>query len=84
MAEEEVREEEEEFDFEEWLSQGIRAMRRMKGGKLHKRHAEYRTHMRSAGKEMLVAFRSLLDEAIEQFEREPGKEDKPGAEAKTK
>jgi hypothetical protein len=67
--------EEEEFDFEDWLSEGIRAMRRMRRDKLHKRHTEYRKHMRVAGKEMLLAFRSLLDEAIEQFEGEPGKED---------
>jgi hypothetical protein len=78
VAEEEMPEE--EFDFEEWISQGIRAMKRMKRERQHKLfHVGYRKHMRAASKEALLAFRSLLDEAIEQFEREPA----PGRKGKS-
>jgi hypothetical protein len=82
MAEEEVLEEEEEFDFEDWLSQGVRAMKRMKWGKRRKHvQAKHKEHMRAASKEVLLAFRSLLDEAIEQFEPEPTRKGKPDEEA---
>lgn len=66
---------EEEFDFEEWLSQGIRAMKRAKKSPWQKRHKVYKKHMQAASKEVLMAFRSLVDEVIEQFEEE--EEDKP-------
>jgi hypothetical protein len=61
----------EEFVFEEWLRDGVKGMRdkfesQMTGkGRRRFDASEFRTHMRNARKEQLLAFRSLLDSAID-------------------
>ncbi len=59
-----------EFRFDDWLSEGIH------GIKTRRRHVmksilpqEFGKHVRAARKEMLLAVRSLVDEAIEQTEK---------------
>ena len=62
--------EEKAFVFEDWLSEGIKGMRES----LKRRRREpsaFRRHLRSACKEVLLAARSVLDEAIEVLETEP-------------
>lgn len=66
-------EEAKEFVFEDWLAEGIRAckarFRRGLGKELLPE--EFRTHLRAARKEMLLAVRSLIDAAIERTEEKP-------------
>jgi hypothetical protein len=69
MAEEKTQEEVEEFDFEEWLDKGMRGLRRKMRHKIVPEG--FKTHMRAARKEMLLAWRSLLDDAIARLEEEP-------------
>ena len=63
--------EEKTFVFEDWLSDGIKGMRENLKQKRHRDSSTFRGHMRSAGKEMLLATRSLFDKAIECLENEP-------------
>ena len=65
---------EREFVFEDWLSEGIKGLRE-KHRRMHKRLVpeEFCTHLKAAKKETLLAFRSLVDEAIERTEPETHK-----------
>lgn len=62
----------EEFDLEKWLKEGYRGLRQT----LKRRRApalvpeEFWQHSRAARKEMLLAVRSLLDDAIKNLEKE--------------
>jgi trimethylamine:corrinoid methyltransferase-like protein len=65
---------EKEFVFEDWLAEGIRAMRAKARERKHRVvPEEFCTHMRAARKEFLLAFRSLIDEAVKETEPEPPK-----------
>lgn len=59
-----------EFRFDDWLSEGIHGIkaqrRRVMKSILPK---EFGRHVRAARKEMLLAVRSLVDEAIEHTEK---------------
>jgi hypothetical protein len=73
----------EEFVFEDWLRDGFRGVRskfeqRIKSEDLSFDTSEFRQHMRNAGKEQLLAVRSLLDSAIDWLDK---KEDSPKQEA---
>jgi hypothetical protein len=60
----------EEFHVTDWLADGIRGMRhklRAPGGE----QGPVRTHLHNAQREVLLAMRSLLDEAIERTEAQP-------------
>jgi len=63
--------EEKTFVFEDWLADGIKGMKENLRQKRHRESSTFRRHMRSAGKEMLLATRSLFDKAIEYLENEP-------------
>lgn len=63
--------EEKAFAFEDWLSDGIRGMREGLKRKKRREPSAFRTHLRSAVKEVLLAARSVLDEAVESLEAEP-------------
>jgi hypothetical protein len=68
-----VNEEAKEFVFEDWLAEGIRAFKagfRKATGKEFLPE-EFRAHLRTARKEMLLAVRSLIDAAIERTEEKP-------------
>jgi hypothetical protein len=55
-----------EFDFEEWLRDGVAGMRRkLKRQKREFNTSEFRTHMRNARREQLLALRSLIDSGLE-------------------
>ena len=72
MDEEKTRTEGKEFDLEDWLEEGIEGLRRrMKRKRLQIFPEEFKKHTRAARKEMLLAVRSLLDQAIEEVEKEP-------------
>lgn len=61
----------EDFVLEDWLQEGLRGLRIMRKDRerrLRKATGEYRKHLKTAGKETLMAMRSLLDAAIEEFE----------------
>jgi hypothetical protein len=63
----------EEFIFEDWLRDGIKGMRerlesRIPEGKRFNT-SEFRSHMRNAQKEQLLAVRSLLDSAIDWLDK---------------
>jgi hypothetical protein len=65
----------EEFVFEDWLRDGIKGFRtkvekRMKAEDAGFDTSEFRTHMRNAGKEQLLAVRSLLDSAIDWLDKQ--------------
>ena len=67
----------EEFVFEDWLRDGIKGFRenvekRMKAEGVGFDTSEFRQHMRNAGKEHLLAVRSLLDNAIDWLDKEEG------------
>ncbi len=65
--------EEREFDFEDWLAEGIKGFRaRCKEPRLFLPE-EFRQHSKAARREMLLAMRSLLDAAIECAEEKPKK-----------
>lgn len=68
-----------EFDLEEWLKEGYQGLRQtLKGPRRVKLlPEEFWQHGRAARKEMLLAVRSLLDDAIQRLEGE-GKADSPG------
>ena len=63
--------EEKAFAFEDWLSDGIKGMRKSVKRKRRREPSGFRRHLRSAVKEMLLAVRSVLDEAVEALEAEP-------------
>lgn len=63
--------EEKTFVLEDWLSDGIKGARQSLKRKKHRGPSAARGHLRSAAKEMLLAVRSVLDEAIERLEVEP-------------
>jgi hypothetical protein len=63
--------EEKTFAFEDWLSDGIKGLRTSLKRKKRRERSAFRQHLRSAGKEVLLAFRSVLDEAVEYLEAEP-------------
>lgn len=55
-----------EFDFEEWLREGVEGVRgRFKSKKTHFDTSGFETHMRNACKEHLMAMRSLVDSFID-------------------
>ena len=55
-----------EFDFEEWLREGVDGMRsRFKSKRTHFDTSGFETHMRNACKEQLLAMRSLVDSFID-------------------
>ncbi len=66
-----VREEEKEFVFKDWLSEGVEGIR----ARYRRRFLpeEFHQHIREARKEMLLAVRSLFDAAIESIEKKPEK-----------
>jgi hypothetical protein len=61
----------EEFVFEDWLRDGLEGIR----GRIEKRTghfdtSDFRTHIRNARREKLLAVRSLVDSAIECLDRQ--------------
>lgn len=71
MAEKKTAPEAEEFDLEDWLEEGIQGLRRTLKGKRPQFFPEqFKHHTRAARKEMLLAVRSLLDQAVEEIEEE--------------
>ena len=72
MAEKKAKVEEEEFDLEKWLADGIKGLRRtLKEKRLRIFPEQFKEHTRAARKEMLLAVRSLIDAAIEEIEAKP-------------
>ena len=72
MAEEGVHAK--EFDFEDWLTEGIKGFRGCYKKLSPHLPEEFLQHTQAARREMLLAMRSLIDAAIERAE---GKEGKP-------
>jgi hypothetical protein len=68
MAEEGVHAK--EFDFEDWLAEGIKGFRTTCKELRPFLPEEFRQHTTAARREMLLAMRSLLDAAIERSEKE--------------
>ncbi len=61
-----------EKDWEDELANGIKGIRAdMKDKMKSFPTPEFRAHMRAARREMLLAFRSILDKAIEKTEEKP-------------
>lgn len=70
-----------EFDFEEWLRDGVTGIRRkLKRQKREFDTSEFRNHMRNARREQLLALRSLIDSGLEfiGLEEKKAKPDKEG------
>jgi hypothetical protein len=67
--------EEKELGWEDYLAKTIKAFRAEvhEGGPKGLLPEEFWKHRRAAKKEMLLAWRSLLDTAIERLEKEPEK-----------
>jgi hypothetical protein len=63
-----------EFVFEDWVRDGIRGLRRQRMTLLPE---EFWAHMRSARKERLLAYRSLIDAVIERIDETPAKKKAP-------
>jgi len=63
---------EQEFRLEKWLSDGIKGMRSTLT-KMRFLPEPFWEHTLAAGRESLLAVRSLLDAAIEKTERKPAK-----------
>ena len=63
--------EEKAFVFEDWLSEGVKGVRDGLKRKRRREPSAVRGHLRAAVKEMLLAVRSALDEAVEALEAEP-------------
>jgi hypothetical protein len=61
--------EEKEFVFEDWVRDGIRGMQR----NTMLFPEDFRKHFKAAQKEALLAYRSLIDAAIERTEQAPKK-----------
>jgi hypothetical protein len=65
----------EEFVFEDWLRDGLKGIR----SKIEKRSgrfdaSDFRTHVRNARREELLAVRSLIDNAIDWLDKQGEKE----------
>ena len=60
-----------EFDFEDWLAEGVKGFRATCKELRPFLPEEFRQHTKTARREMLLAMRSLLDAAIERAEKEP-------------
>jgi len=59
-------------EWEDQLAAGLKGMRAEMRGKLKEFPSkDFQTHMRAARRETLLAFRSLLDKAIEKMEEPP-------------
>ena len=60
-----------EFDFEAWLRDGLKGLCRKVEPRTTKRLdvSAFRTHMRNARKEQLLAIRSLIDSGMELLEK---------------
>jgi hypothetical protein len=71
MAEESVQAK--EFDFEDWLAEGIKGFRACYKKLSPHLPEEFRQHTKAAHREMLLAMRSLIDAAIECTEEKPKK-----------
>lgn len=65
--------EEKEFDFEEWLAEGIKGFRAKCKELRPFFPEEFRQHTKAARREMLLAMRSLIDAAIACTEEKPKK-----------
>lgn len=64
--------EEREFVFEDWLAEGIKGIgQSVRAGKPRFLSEDFRTHIRAARREWLLAMRSLIDVAIERLEEPP-------------
>jgi len=59
-----------EFRLEEWLAEGVKGLRSIVSG-THVLPEAFWQHGRTAGRESLLAVRSLLDAVIAQTERAP-------------
>lgn len=64
----------EEFVFEDWLRDGLKGVRekverRVSGKSKGFDTSEFRSHMRNARKEQLLAVRSLIDSAIDWLDK---------------
>jgi len=68
--------EEKAFVFEDWLSEGIKGVRESVKRKRRREPSAFRGHLRAAVKEVLLAVRSGLDEAVEALEAEPASKKK--------
>jgi hypothetical protein len=63
-----------EFDFEEWLRDGMKGFRSTVKGEIKGFDmSEFKQHVRNAQKEQLLAMRSLLDKAIDYLDKDPDK-----------
>ncbi len=72
MAEEMKEEKKREADWEDHLAAALKGFRReFKGTMKDFPTKEFRMHTRAARREMLLAFRSLIDKAIERTEEKP-------------
>lgn len=72
MADEMKEEKSYGADWEDHLVAGLKGLRReLKGGMKDFPTKEFRMHTRAARREMLLAFRTLVDHAIERTEEKP-------------
>jgi hypothetical protein len=72
MVQEMKEERKHEADWEDHLAAGLKGLRReFKGSMKDFPTKEFRIHTRAARREMLLAFRSLIDKAIERTEEKP-------------
>ncbi len=62
-----------EFDFEDWLAEGVKGLRATCKELRPFLPEEFRQHTKAARREMLLAMRSLLDAVIECTEEKPKK-----------
>ncbi len=60
-----------DFDFGEWVSEGLEGMVESRPRMSPPVPEAFKEHTRSAFREMLMAYRSLLDAAIEKTESRP-------------
>jgi hypothetical protein len=54
-----------EFAFEDWIREGIKGLAQRPGSLVPE---EFRLHMRAAARESLLAYRALIDAAVERTE----------------
>lgn len=72
---ERTRKESKEFSVTDWIVEGIEGISE-KGKTATFIPSEFRSHVKAANREALLALRSLLDKAIEAFEEEEKAEEK--------
>jgi hypothetical protein len=66
-----------EFVFEDWLCEGFEGFcNRVKSKRVRLDTSKFKTHMRNARKEKLLAMRSLVDSFIEVVDKEEQTNDK--------